>query len=185
MPHYDLSNYLADDALTLQGVASEKHPDGKAYTIASPSAKFGLQLRRAMVIWGTRDAKNPPTPEELTDLLALVTDDDGKPIDLQTRLMGPVYQQMVDDGVSDDRLQMIWDVVIAHYGSGSQVAQMIVEQATTGESQAPDQQDRDGATTGKTSEAASTDAAKPTRRRASRASSTTRPTASAPQAKTG
>lgn len=180
MPHYDLSTYLADDALTLTGVASEKHPDGKAYTITSPSAKFGLQLRRAMVIWANRDKDSPPTPEELADLLALVTDDDGKPVDLHERLMGPTYRQMIDDGVSDDRLQMIWDVVIAHYGSGAEVARMIVEQS--GESPAPDQQDRDGATAGKTSAAASTGEGKPTRRRASRASSTTPPTGSEAEA---
>lgn len=181
MPHYDLSTYLADDALTLTGVASEKHPDGKAYTITSPSAKFGLQLRRAMVIWANRDKDSPPTPEELADLLALVTDDDGKPVDLHERLMGPTYRQMIDDGVSDDRLQMIWDVVIAHYGSGAEVARMIVEQSV-GETQAPDQQNRDGATAGKTSAAASTGEGKPTRRRASRASSTTPPTGSEAEA---
>lgn len=136
MPSYDLSDYLADDALTLRGIPSVKHPGGTAYTIPSPSAKFGLQLQRITQLRAERGADAPPSEDELLELVALVTDDaTGELVDFDTRLFGPALQAMVDDGVSADRLQMIRTLVITHYGSGSAVARSIVE-AATGEAKA-------------------------------------------------
>lgn len=126
MPHLDLGAYLSDDALTLDNVPSEKHPDGKSYTIASPSARFTLQLRRMMEVWGARDGDTAPSETDIADLVTLTTGEDGKPVDFRKRLLGPAHDEMVDDGISGERLQMISNVVMAHYGTGPHVAEAIV-----------------------------------------------------------
>lgn len=135
MPSYDLSDYLADDTLTLNGIASAEHPKGKAYRIKSPSAKLGLQLQRLTQLQAQRGLNTPPSDEELTELLELIVDESGAVVDFNERLFGPTWQQMIDDGVSADRLQMIRAIVITHYGSGSAVARSIVEGAA-GEAEA-------------------------------------------------
>lgn len=183
MPHYDLSTYLADDSLTLQGVVSNAHPDGAAYTIPSPSAKMALRLHHVMGVWAARDMTTAPTPEAIAELMALTTDEDtGEPVDFRVKLMGDAYQQMVDDGVSADRLDMITTLVVTHYGQGASVARMLVD-ATSGEPQAPNRKARRvGAKAGRNSRQASTGTATRTRRPASPDSSTS-PNESAGQAK--
>jgi hypothetical protein len=153
MPSLDLQTFLEDDQLVLQGVCSDKHPNGKAYTIASPSAKTVLHLKRVMQLWRERaeaEAANeavtqaaqedPDAQVELVEvpefgeddveaLTALTTDENGQPVDIVQRIMGPTYQQMIDDGVSGDRMTKISNVVMTYYGRNSQLARKLVEAA--------------------------------------------------------
>lgn len=175
MPTLDLSTYLADDALTLTGIVSEKHPDGKAYTITSPSAKMGLRLQRVMQMWQLGDSNEPPSIEQLEELIELATDDDGTPVDFHVKLMGDAYQQMVDDGVSAESLDRITSLVVTYYGTGSAVAKAILDDAPDpeGKPAAPNRAARrSGAKGGQKSAQASTGTATRTRRRASTGSST-------------
>lgn len=178
MPSLDLSTYLADDALTLPGVVSEKHPRGKSYTIASPSAKTALRLQRVMQL---RQASGPdaapPAAEQIAELAELLTDDEGAPVDFHVKLMGATYQQMLDDGVSAENLGRITTLVVTYYGVGSAVAEALVKAAddamSQGKPQAPNRAARrSGAKAGRKSAQASTATATPTRRRGSTGSST-------------
>lgn len=133
MPSLDLQTFLEDDQLVLQGVCSETHPNGKAYTIASPSAKTVLQLKRTMQLWDA-DGERELTKEDVEALTALTTDEGGQPVDIVARIMGPAYQQMIDDGVSGSRMEKIANIVLTYYGRNSHLARKLVE--ATGESAA-------------------------------------------------
>lgn len=173
MPTLDLSDFLADDALTLTGIVSTKHPDGKSYTIVSPSAKMGLRLQRVMQTWSATGPTTPPNAEQITELLGLVTDDGGNPIDFHVKLMGDTYQQMVDDGVSAEGLDRITSLVVTYYGTGSAMAKALVEAASEGKTEAPNRAARrSGAKAGQKSARASTGTATRTRRQGSTGSST-------------
>jgi len=128
MPELDLGNFLANDTLVLKGIPSEKHPGGHAYRVPSPSAKFGLLLQKMMSVW-SEGVTHTPTDDDIKDLLQLVTTDEGDVIDFAQRLLGDAYQQMLDDGVSAERMEMIRTVVMAHYAQGAVVARQIVEQS--------------------------------------------------------
>lgn len=134
MPALDLQTYLEDDQLVLQGVCSTKHPKGKAYTIASPSARTVLQLKRLMQLWGDENEGREITKDDIMALVALTTDEAGESVDIVERILGPAYQQMIDDGVSGDRMEKITSIVLTYYGRGSQLARKIVE--AVGESSA-------------------------------------------------
>jgi len=172
MPELDLGTYLADDMLVLRGVPSDRHPKGRTYKVKSPSAKFGLLLERMMTAWSDGVA-HTPTDDDIKDLLQLVTNEDGDPVDFSQRLLGDVYQELIDDGVSAERMQMIRTVVMAHYGHGAVVARQIVEQS--GEAVARTNRATRRASkkkAGPKSSPASTGTATPTPRRASTGSST-------------
>jgi hypothetical protein len=143
MPSLDLQTFLEDDQLVLQGICSQKHPAGKAYTIASPSAKTVLQLKRVMQLWaleaaaaaraddesGEAAAAQELSDEDVEALTTLTTDPNGKPIDLVAHIMGPAYQEMLDDGVSGDRMAKISNIVLTYYGRNAHDARKIVEAA--------------------------------------------------------
>lgn len=135
MPHLDLGSYLSDDTLVLDGIASKKHPDGKSYSVPSPSAVDGLRLQRIMAAGG-----GGPTafsnPSVADDLRAFCTGPDGDTISADEKLLGPAYQEMMDDGVSAARLGMIVSLVMTHYSLGAEVAELVV--AAAGEAPAPE-----------------------------------------------
>ena len=126
MTRLDLGTYLTDDALPLDNVPSEKHPKGKTYRVPSPSAAFGLQLRRMMDVWGNRDEARAPSKADIAELLEMVTGPDGQPADFNRRLLGSALDEMLADGVSAEHLQQIVNVVMAYYGMGPHVAEAIV-----------------------------------------------------------
>lgn len=182
MPSLDLQTYLEDDQLVLQGVCSDAHPDGKAYTIASPSAKTVLQLKRMMQLWGSEN-DTELSKDDIEALAALTTGEDGQPVDIVARIMGPAYQQMLDDGVSGQRMEKIANIVLTYYGRNSQLARQIVD--AVGESQArPNRKTRRaaGQRAGSKSSRASGVTKAPTR---SRASTSVSKTPGKPEAKAG
>lgn len=150
MPHLDLGSYLSDDTLVLDGVVSKAHPDGKSYSIASPTAIDGLRLQRIMAAGGD-DPTAAPDRTVLEDLVALCTVD-GKTVTVDEKLMGPAYAEMIADGVSAERLSRIGRVVMTHYGLGAEVAGRVV--AVAGEAAAPE--------TGAASQAPSSSGKQPT-----------------------
>lgn len=175
MAHLDLGTYLLDDALSLENVPSTKHPAGKTYKVPSPSATFGLQIQRVLQAW-TSDRDGAPTPEETADLLGMVTDDDGKPMDFHAKLLGPAYAEMLADGVTQEGLSRIGNVVMAYYGMGEAFAQAIL--GSSGEAPArPNRAARRGTakkTAGGRSKKASGGSVTRTRQPVSRGSSTPR-----------
>lgn len=102
---HDLSEVLAflDEGHEYPGVKSERHPDGHTYRVPPPSAKTGLWLSTIAEL-GTVAA----TGGKLTasDVAALHLDDDEERTFYQ-RVLGPAYQEMLDDGVSWPALQAI------------------------------------------------------------------------------
>ena len=182
MARLDLGTFLSDDSLALDNVPSEKHPKGKTYRVPSPSAKFALQLRRMMEVWGSRDTDRDPSPDDITELLELVTGADGQPIDFQRRLLGDVYDEMIEDGITGERLHQIGNLLLAYYGLGEHVAQAII--ASPGESPARPNRASRRATGPKTAgsrspkaSTATTGSARATTSRTSRSSTSAKPRA--------
>lgn len=118
MATYDLSEYLEDDSLVLEGIRSDKFPDGKAYRFASPSAKVGLWLKN-LAEFGLRASLGEDAPLP-SDLSKIVLDDDEEH-DLYRRVMGETYAEMMADGVSHARVQKVFGLLFLHYGAGRSI----------------------------------------------------------------
>lgn len=128
MGHIDLATYLSDDTLVLDGVASAKYPDGKSYTIVSPSAEDGLRLQRVVQQSGPKLQDVSVDNAEI--LMALCRDAEGNEITLAEKLIGPkVHAEMVADGVSLTRISLIEEVLTLHYGIGPEVTTLVVAAA--------------------------------------------------------
>lgn len=129
MAELDFSGYLADrpdNREALRGIPSPKHPDGKTYYMPSPSARFSLQLRRIMQLWGARGADRAPTAKELNELNSLLTDESGEQVEIERRLLGSALEEMLDDGITTDDLQKVVNVVMVKYAVGDAAAQSII-----------------------------------------------------------
>lgn len=133
MPSLDLQAYLEDDKLVLQGVCSTKHPNGKSYINPSPSARTVLLLKQIMQSMDPVNRREV-SAADIAAFAALTTDEDGQPVDIAEKVMGATRREMVDDGVSGDRLERIESVVLTYYAFGSEVARAVV--AGPGESPA-------------------------------------------------
>lgn len=136
MPEFDVTSYLAGDACKFHGVASEKHPEGKTYVVPPPSAEDELRLRRLVKL----QEQTPPgkdgrpsdpaaSPEYVRELLALIVGPNGEPMDIEQKLLGPAYPQMVADGVSPTHIEMLSQLVMTAYGVSSGAAQLVVRRA--------------------------------------------------------
>lgn len=134
MPHLDLATYLSDDTLILDGVASDRYPQGKSYSIKSPSAVDGLRLQR-IVAAGALTPSEQAESGALEELTEFCKDADGNTISLDQKLLGAAHAEMLADNVSSDRLSRIVRVVLTHYGLGAEVAGRVV--AAAGEAAAP------------------------------------------------
>ena len=104
----DLAAYLEDDGLEYPLPASsfeepEKFPEGKTYRVPSPSAKVGLWLTGLNDI-AVRAAAGVELDD--TDLAKLRLDDDEEKT-LYQRVLGPVYDEMIADGVIYTALQKV------------------------------------------------------------------------------
>jgi hypothetical protein len=180
MATYDLTEFLEDDSIVLEGIAGTKYPDGKAYRFASPDAKTGLWLKN-LIEFGVRANLGLPVEDGTVGKLQL---DDDEERDMYVRVMGPTYDELVADGVSWSRLQRVFGLLLRHYGSGQDIAGAIA-----GEAEArPNRATRRAAkkTVGSSSSRASGATQAPTRKSgSSRSSKTTAAPAKAPRAKAG
>jgi len=132
MATFDLTEYLEDDAVVLEGIRSERHPEGKAYRFESPSAKIGLWLQHLLefgikvsLIGKAAAAGEDIDAAAIPDPGKLVLDDDEER-DLYRKVMGPTYDELLDDGVSHGRIQRVFQLLLMHWGAnrdiGSQIA---------------------------------------------------------------
>lgn len=136
MAGLDVSGFLDDGALNLEGVSSVKHPDGATYRVPALSWPDTLRLRRLMQQYGTGipdlgDAEG----EARTDLEALLKDKAGKVVDYPTKILGPALQQMIDDEVAPSNIDRLLTVVSLHFGIHEETARSFV-QVAAGEAQA-------------------------------------------------
>lgn len=181
----DLAAYLEDDGLEYplpsSGFADpSKFPDGKTYKVPSPSAKTGLYLT-GLADLGTKAAAGADL--STSDLATLQLDDDGEK-SLYQRVLGPVYDEMLADGVKWTVLQQIGQDAYLCFAMSSSVADTAL---SLGKAPPPNRRTRRAVakkTAGRRSAQASTGAATATRRRASTGSSTS-PNAPKAAAKAG
>lgn len=117
MATYDVSDYFDDGAITLQGIRSSKHPDGKAYTFPSPSGKVGLRLVAILNVGGKANAGLPLTDEDRAGLLM----GDDEEHDLYKQVMGSALQEMLDDGVTWENIQRTFKLLFAKHALGQDI----------------------------------------------------------------
>jgi hypothetical protein len=110
----DLDRYY-DPGLTLTVL-------GREYVLPLPSAELGLWCRRVVQIVG--DVTAASSDEDMqaaarrTETLPELPGD----LTLQERVLGPVYQQMIDDGVPDPYLQFAAETAYFWIAYGADVA---------------------------------------------------------------
>lgn len=132
----DVSGYLDDGALTLEGVASKRCPEGRSYKVEPLSWPDTILLKRIVGKWGGRiPTAAAMTAEDAADLSAFITAPDGTVIDLNEKLLGPALQEMVDDGVPPPNVERLVTVAALHFGAHESVAQQFVA-VTAGEAEA-------------------------------------------------
>lgn len=124
MPEYNVGDFLAGDAIVFHGVAGEKHPDGKTYTVAAPCAEDELRLRRIVQIEDNDD----DTVDLSAELDALLTVD-GKRLTMPQKLLGPAFDEMTADGVTPTHIDRLASLVVTNYGVNEQAAQLTVAAA--------------------------------------------------------
>ncbi|GAB2918716.1 hypothetical protein ACFMQL_20565 [Nonomuraea fastidiosa] len=158
MPFKDLDEFF-DPTLKLP-------VGGKTYVIPPPSAEVGLLCQRLMHASLTAQSGQQVDEEGLNQLAELVFDDEQEK-DLYRTILGPVWDELLADGVVWPKIQHIGQTALVWVAAGMEAAAQHWEAGPVGEAAAP------------TRTAAA--AAKSTRARGS-ASGTTRTTASRRQA---
>lgn len=121
----DLSDFFLDGALVYPGVPSEKHPDGKTYTVKCVDARTGVWLE-SLVDVGAKRAVGADL--SLKDVQSLVLDDDQE-LSLYQRLLGPVYQELIDDNVSKAMRDYIHQDVLVAFSLGIEAADNVLAKA--------------------------------------------------------
>lgn len=115
----DLFNFLDDDTLTIPGIRSREFPDGKAYSIPSPDAETGMRLSVLAEI-GTKIKQGVQVSDR--DKMRLHFDDDEER-DFAQQVLGPVYEEMLADGVSWVRIQRVTQYAYVHFAFSPEAAQ--------------------------------------------------------------
>jgi len=123
MATYDLSDYLEDGTVVLEGIRSEKFADGKAYRFASPSAKVGLWLQH-LVEFGIRANLAGGQVVSQAEVGKLVLDDDEER-DLYQRVMGATLEEMLTDGVPWSSVQKVFKLLLQHWGANRDIGAQI------------------------------------------------------------
>lgn len=122
-----MSAYLADDTLALDNIPSKAFPDGKTYHIPSLSGEDGLLLQVAAE--GSDKDGRMINADALEAMAKLCRDADGNSVTLQRKMFGDALDEMVADGVSNTRIELILQVVLAQANSGTEVARKVVQRA--------------------------------------------------------
>jgi hypothetical protein len=104
---------------------------GKDYRVLPPSAQVGLALQQKMAL-GIVVQQGGDVPDEVR---AEVEIDDEKLPDLAHQCLGPVYDEMVKDGLSTPEIEFAVSTAFIAWTSGRQYAEIYWE--TGGKAQAP------------------------------------------------
>lgn len=113
-------DFLEDDALELTGIKSAKYPDGKTYVIESPDAKTGLHLAALGDIM-----LRAGTGAEVSDAqVARLKLDDDEERELMDKVLGPVKDEMIGDGVKWVHLRGISKYAFIYFAVGKDQADL-------------------------------------------------------------
>ncbi|MEV4472805.1 hypothetical protein [Nonomuraea sp. NPDC049504] len=154
----DLDDFF-DDSLRLP-------VGGKTYVIPAPDAEVGLLCQRLMHASLAAQSGEQVDDPKLNELAEVVLNDDEER-DLYQRVLGPVWDELVRDGVSWPKVQHVGATAMVWVAAGEDAAAKIWARGGAGEASAPNRATR----------RATAAAAKSIRSRGS-ATTTTRTTAS-------
>lgn len=110
---------------------------GKVYVVESPEAKLGLKVQRLVALGFAANNGVQLDDAEVSSLDL----DDAEERDLIPRLLGPAYQEMLNDGVPWEMVKHAGETVIMWIGIGYEAAEAHWEN-TPGKSHRPTPQDR-------------------------------------------
>lgn len=91
---------------------------GKVYVVPAPDAELGLWCQR-MLSAGLMIQAGQSPPDGLPSL----TLDDADEVELYRRMLGGTYDQMIDDGVSWPKIQLVAQTALFWIGSGRPLAE--------------------------------------------------------------
>lgn len=98
---------------------------GKTYVVDPPAANVGAHLINRLALGIAADAG---IPLEESDRGQLVVDDEDMP-DFATQCLGPVYQRMVDDGLSTPQIEFCVTTAFYAWTVGKEFAEAYWEAA--------------------------------------------------------
>jgi hypothetical protein len=126
-------DFLDDDGCVIPLVPSRKYPSGMNYTIPSPEAESGMRFA-ALADIGLKVRRGIPVSDSDKAKLRF---SDGEEHEFAQEVLGPVYQQMIDDGVSWVRMQRITQYAYTYFALGPDAANEAAERGVfEGKSQA-------------------------------------------------
>lgn len=111
---------------------------GTTYVVPSPDAATGLYAQRLFQIFVNARTDRKVAEEDLAKLQL----EDGEERDLYMRLLGPVYQQMVDDGVQWEKLKFCGTTALMWVAVSLQAAEKFWERGGIPEAPTPNRQAR-------------------------------------------
>lgn len=132
-------DFLEDDGLTIPRVKSKAHPEGRDYVIPSPDVETGIRLTALGEIANKVNQGVEVSPRDIKRLHF----DDEQEHEFAEQVLGPVYQQMIDDGVSWVRVQKITQYAFTHFAFGADAAKhAAAEGIFSGKARARNRQER-------------------------------------------
>jgi len=117
MSRLDLTGYLDDDSVEIDGIISTTYPDGKTYVFASPNAKTGLLLANLADL-----AVRAHLGGDIGAQAAALELDDNQERDLMRDVMGATLDELTADGVSWVRIQKLNRYLFIHFAMGEDAA---------------------------------------------------------------
>lgn len=114
----ELFSFLEDDGLTIPGVISREHPEGRDYVIPSPDGETGARLT-ALGELGIKVNKGVEVKERDVRRLQM---DDAEEREFMEQVLGSAFKEMMDDGVSWVRMQRINQYAFTHFAISDEAA---------------------------------------------------------------
>lgn len=121
MTDTDLSafaDFLDDDGFTTPPIKSSNFPEGKPYLVPSPDGVTGARLSALVAIAAKKSQKLEVTANDLQKIK--FSDDEER--DLMQMCLGTAYGEMMDDGVTWQRISRIGQYALVVITQGEQAA---------------------------------------------------------------
>jgi hypothetical protein len=164
-----LMEFLEDDGFDTPPLPSPNHPDKDAegkvvYHVPSPDGETGLKLQ-ALADLAAKQAAARKQRENGEEVTALITEqdvkrlqmDDGEERDFLAMVLGTAYREMLEGGVSFQRIKRLGQYAFAVFTVGEQAAnEAAMAGAFSGKAQAPANRQERRAGRGQTTGRAST-----------------------------
>ena len=162
-------DFLDDDALTVPGIRSRAHPDGKTYRIESPDVDTGLFLTRlqgASIAEQRGEAADETDKRRLQRFLEQLSsdpnaepdDEDGVDTALQSArlILGDTFDELRADGVSWERIRRLTRYAYVAFVNGVEAANELALSGALAGKAAPVEGNRATRRSGQSGRAAST-----------------------------